>query len=57
MYLSEEDFVGERAVDVGSVEEGDAGVDGMVDESDHVLFGLWRAIAGFGHAHAAQTLC
>ena len=56
MYLSEEDFVGKRAVDVGSVEEGDAGVDGMVDESDHVLFGLWRAIE-LGHAHAAQPLC
>ena len=56
MYLSEEDFVGERAVEVGSVEEGDAGVDGMVDESDHVFFGLWGAIE-FGHAHAAQTLC
>jgi hypothetical protein len=27
VYLSEEDFVGERAVEVGSVEEGDAGVD------------------------------
>jgi hypothetical protein len=54
--LSEKDFVGEGAVDVGGVEEGDPGVDGVVDESNHVLFGLGRAIDG-GHAHAAQALC
>jgi hypothetical protein len=54
--LSEKDFVGEGAVHVGGVEEGDAGVDGVVDESYHVLFGLGRAIKG-GHAHAAEALC
>jgi hypothetical protein len=54
--LSEKDFVGEGAVDVGGVEKGDAGVDGVVDESDHVLFGFGRAI-GSGHPHAAEALC
>jgi hypothetical protein len=54
--LSEKDFVGERAVDVGGVEEGDTGVDGVVDERDHVFFGLGRAI-GAGHAHATEALC
>jgi hypothetical protein len=55
--LSEKDFVGEGAVDIGGVEEGDAGVDGMTDESDHVLFGLGRTIDAAGHAHAAEALC
>jgi hypothetical protein len=50
--LSEKDFVGEGAVVIESVKEGDAGVDGVVDKSDHVLFGLGRAIDA-GHAHAA----
>jgi hypothetical protein len=54
--LSEKDFVGEGAVDVGGIKEGDAGVEGMVDESDHVFFGLGRAIKG-GHAHATEALC
>jgi hypothetical protein len=55
--LSKKDFIGEGAVDIGGVEEGDAGVDGMVDESDHVFFGLGKAIEGGGHAHAAEALC
>jgi hypothetical protein len=54
---SKKDFIGEGAVDIGGVEEGDAGVDGMVDESDHVFFGLGKAIEGGGHAHAAEALC
>jgi hypothetical protein len=54
--LFEKDFVGEWAVAIGSVKEGDARVDGVVDKSDHVLFGLGRAI-DVGHAHVAQTLC
>jgi hypothetical protein len=49
--LSEKDFVGEGAVHVGGVEEGDTGVDGVVDERDHVFFGL------AGHAHATEALC
>ena len=55
--LSEKDFVGEGAVDVGGVEEGDAGVDGVVDESYHVFFGLGKATEGDGHAQAAEALC
>jgi len=53
--LSEEDLVGVRAVDVGSVEEGDSGGDGVVDELDHVGLRLRRAVEG-GHAHAAEAL-
>ena len=54
-YLAKENFIGVRAVDIGSVEEGNATVDGIVDESDHVGFGLRRAVEG-GHAHATQSL-
>jgi hypothetical protein len=44
-----------RAVDVGGVEEGDPGGDGVVDQLDHVGLGLGRAVEG-GHAHAAEAL-
>ena len=54
--LAEKDFIGEGPVDVGGVEESDAAVDGVVDESDHVLFWLGRAVEG-GHAHAPKSLC
>jgi len=54
-YLSDEDFIGEGAVDVGGIEEGDAGVDRVADEADHVRLGLRRAVDG-RHAHAAQSL-
>jgi hypothetical protein len=54
--LSEKDFIGEGVVDVGGIKEGDAGVEGMVDESDHVFFGLGKAIDA-GHAHATEALC
>ena len=53
--LAEKDFISEGAVDVGGVEQGDAAVDGMVNESDHVFFRLGRAIEG-GHAHAPKSL-
>lgn len=43
------------AVHIGGVKEGDAGVDGMANEGDHVGFGLGRAVTE-GHAHAAQAL-
>jgi len=33
-----------RAVDVGGVEEGDPGGDGVVDELDHVRLGLGRPV-------------
>lgn len=45
-YLAEENLVGVGAVDVGGVEEGDAGVDGVVDELDHVWFWLRGAVEG-----------
>lgn len=50
--LGEEKLVGVRAVDIGGVEKGDAGVDGMVDERNHVGLGLWRALDS-RHAHAS----
>lgn len=53
--LPDEDLVGERAVDVGGVEESDAAGDGVVDESDHVGVGLGGAIEG-GHAHTTEAL-
>jgi hypothetical protein len=53
--LAQEDLVGVRAVDVGGVEEGDPGVDGVVDKLDHLRLGFWRAVEG-GHAHAAEAL-
>ncbi|KAK2983949.1 hypothetical protein RJ640_002894 [Escallonia rubra] len=39
-YLADEDLVGVRPVNVGGVEEGDAAVDGVVDELDHLRLGL-----------------
>ena len=39
-YLAKKDFVGEGTVDVRGIKEGDPAVNGMVDESDHVLVGL-----------------
>ena len=44
-----------RAVDVGGVEEGDAGGDGVVDKLYHVLFGFRWAVHE-RHAHTAQSL-
>ena len=55
VYLSEKDFVGEGSVYVRGVEEGDAGVNGMVDERDHIWFRLCRPIEG-RHAHATKSL-
>ena len=54
-YLADEDFVGVRAVDVGGVEESDAGGDGVVDKLYHVLFGFRWAVH-VRHAHTAQSL-
>ena len=49
--LAEKDFIDEGAVEVGGVREGDAAVDGVVDDGDHVLR-LGRAIEG-RHAQAS----
>lgn len=54
VYLSKEYFVGVGPINVGRVEEGDAGIDGVVDEVYHFGLGLWRAEES-GHAHTAKT--
>ena len=53
--LAEKDFISEGAIDVGGVEQGDAAVDSVVNESDHIFFRLGRVIEG-GHAHAPKSL-
>ena len=40
--LTDENFVGKWAVVIGGAETSDATVDGVVDQSDHVGFGLGR---------------
>ena len=47
-------FVGERAVDLGGVEEGDAALDGGADQRDTLLLLDGRAIAE-AQAHAAEA--
>jgi len=54
--LANEGLVGMRPVDVGGVEEGDAGGDCVADEFDHVGLRLRGAIEG-RHAHAPKPLC
>lgn len=54
-YLAEEDLVGVRSVHVGGVEKSDAGVDGVVDEGDHVGVGFGGPVES-GHAHATEAL-
>ncbi|CAK9162200.1 unnamed protein product [Ilex paraguariensis] len=54
-YLANKEFVGVGTVYIGGVEEGDAGVDGVVDEFDHFLFWLGRTMVK-GQSHAAQSL-
>jgi hypothetical protein len=52
--FADEELVGEGAVDFGGVEEGDAAVDGLVEEVDHggLVFG---GSVGEAHAHAAEA--
>ncbi|TVU13707.1 hypothetical protein EJB05_37127, partial [Eragrostis curvula] len=54
LYLAEEFLVGVGPIDVGGVEERDAGGGGVVDERDHVGLRLRRAVVS-GHAHAAKA--
>ena len=54
--LSEKRLVGEGAIDVRGVEEGDATLNSMVDKGDHVCFWFWKATEG-RHAHAPEALC
>ena len=52
--LADQFFIGEGAVDFGSVEECDATVDGGADEGDHLLLVGRRAVAE-AHPHAAEA--
>jgi hypothetical protein len=52
--FAHEIFVGERAVSLGRVEEGDAAVDGRADELDH-LRAIRRRAIGEAHSHAAEA--
>lgn len=44
LYLPDKDFIGVRAVKVGSVKESDAGFNGVVDEVDHFWFRFWESV-------------
>jgi len=52
--FADELFVGERSIDLGGVEEGDAEIDGGTDEVDAVLLGDVETV-GMAEAHAAQA--
>ena len=52
--FADELFVGERAIDFGGVEKGDAELDGGMEERDHLGLVLRRAV-GPTHAHAAEA--
>ena len=52
--LADELLVGERAVDLRGVEEGDAAVDGGADQRDHLLLVRGRT-EGVAHAHAPEA--
>ena len=51
--LADQLLVGVGAVDLGGVEEGDAAVDGGMEQRDHLLPVRAAAVAA-GHAHAAE---
>ncbi len=52
--FADELFIEERAVDFGGIEEGDAAIDGFVEELDHLLL-VFSGAVGPAHAHAAET--
>ena len=54
--FANEDFVGERSIDFGGVEDRDTEVDGFVHEGDHLVF-VVDYPGGEAHAHAAETEC
>nr|GMD59944.1 hypothetical protein Iba_chr12aCG6330 [Ipomoea batatas] len=54
-YLAKEDFIGVGAIHIGGVEQGDAGINGVVNELDHIFIRLGRAVKT-GHPHTAKTL-
>lgn len=45
-YLAKEYLVSVRTIEIGGIEMSDAGVDGMVNEFDHLGIGLGRAVEG-----------
>jgi hypothetical protein len=51
--LADKLFVAERAIDLSSVKESDAEIDGGTDEGDAVLLADCRAV-GVAESHAAQ---
>uniref|UniRef100_A0A3Q7IAF0 Uncharacterized protein n=1 Tax=Solanum lycopersicum TaxID=4081 RepID=A0A3Q7IAF0_SOLLC len=44
-YLAEEDFISVGPIYIGSIEKCDAGVNGVVDELDHIGIGFGRPVA------------
>ena len=52
--LAQKLFVQERPVDLGGVEEGDAALDGGMEQRGHRLLVLGRAV-GETHSHAAEA--
>ena len=52
--LADEFLVGEGAIDLGCVEEGDAALEGCADDLDHLLLVARRPIS-IAHAHAAKA--
>ena len=52
--LADQFLVGERAVDLGGVEEGDAALDGRADQRDHLALVRRRAVAE-AQPHAAEA--
>ena len=52
--LADQLLVGERAVDLGGVEEGDAALDGGAEQRDH-LRPVARLAVGEAQAHAAEA--
>ncbi len=52
--LADEVFIGERAIDLGGVEEGDALFDRRAHQRDHLLPVVRRPV-GKAHAHAAKA--
>lgn len=55
LNLAEEKLVGLRTVDVGGIEERNAGINGVVEKSDGVTFGLGRTVER-GNPHATEAL-
>ena len=54
--LAEQFFIGERAVNLGSIEKIDTQIDGFMNEIDHFTdVGGWTI--SHAHSHTSQTQC